>query len=192
MADSFIHEKALVASSSKIGIGTRIWAFANIQENVFIGEGCNICDGCFLEEGVVVGSHVTLKNNVHVFQGITLEDDVFCGVNVAFVNDRNARSNRKDEWVLEKTLIKKGTTIGCNSSILCGLTIGEYAFIGAGSVATKDISSHEIFYGNPAVFKGYVCSCGKKLDESMRCSCGLMYEKDINGKVKNRQMIKDK
>lgn len=183
MSDYFIHEKALVASSAKIGVKTHIWAFTNIQENVCIGEGCNICDGCFVEEGVTIGNHVTLKNGVYVFQGIILEDDVFCGMNTAFINDRYPRSNRKDPWVLEETVVEKGATLGCNSSILCGITIGEYAFIGAGSVVTKDVSSHKIVCGNPAIFKGYACCCGKKLDEYFHCECGMKFEKNADGKL---------
>lgn len=180
MAESFFHEKSVIASSAKIGEGTRIWAFTNIQDNVQIGEGCNICDGCFVEQGSVIGNHVTLKNGVYVFQGITLEDDVFCGANAAFINDRYPRSNRKDPWVLEETIVKKGATIGCNSAILCGITIGEYAFIGAGSIVTKNVAPHVIVCGNPATFRGYACYCGRKLSDGLACECGLKFEKNDN------------
>ncbi|MDP2653013.1 MAG: acyltransferase [Candidatus Omnitrophota bacterium] len=165
----FQHEKALVSPKAKIGDETRVWAFVNVQDGAVIGRGCNICDGCFIEKGSVIGDNVTLKNRVHVFEGITLEDDVFCGANTAFINDRYPRSNRKDKWVLETTLVKKGASIGSNATILCGITIGEYAFVGAGSVVTRDVPSHAIVVGNPARLKGYACHCGRKLSETLEC-----------------------
>lgn len=183
MSECFIHDKALVASSAQIGKRTRVWAFANIQDDVVIGQDCNICDGCFIEQGVTIGDHVTLKNHVNVFKGITLKDDVFCGANVAFINDRNPRSCRSDQWHLEETIVHQGATIGGNATILCGLVIGAYAFIGAGSVVTKDVGPHTLVYGNPAEFKGYMCRCGRKLTEDLGCSCGLFYEKVADGGV---------
>lgn len=176
MPDFFQHEKALVAAGARIGKDTRIWAFANIQDGAQIGEGCNICDGCFVESGAVIGNHVTLKNGVYVFKGILLEDDVFCGANTAFINDRYPRSHRSEPWTLEKTIVRKGTAIGCNASILCGVEIGEYAVIGAGSVVTKDVLPYVIVCGNPAEFHGYACSCGKKLNTDFVCVCGRSYE----------------
>lgn len=174
------HPTALISSSAKIGDNTRIWAFTNIQDDVIIGENCNICDACFVEKGVSIGAHVTLKNNVSVFEGITLEDDVFVGGNTSFINDRHPRSHRNDPWVLEKTLVKKGATIGSNATILCGITIGEYAFVAAGCVVTKDIPVHAIVVGNPAELKGYACCCGRKLNDNLICSCGLKYS--LHGK----------
>lgn len=174
MSNYFKHPAALVSPDSRIGAGTRIWAFVNILAGVEIGEGCNICDRCFIEKGVRIGNHVTLKNAVNVFEGITIEDDVFVGANVAFINDRHPRSHRKDSWILEKTLIKKGATIGSNATVLCGITVGNYAVIGAGSVVTKDVPDYAIVYGNPARFQGYACSCGKKLGSDLKC-CGREY-----------------
>lgn len=171
----FKHPKALVSPKAKIGLGTRVWAFVNIQDGAWIGQGCNICDGCYIENGSRIGNHVTLKNGVNVWQGITIEDDVFCGANTAFINDRLPRSHRKDPWVLEKTLVKKGATIGSNSAILCGIQIGNYAFVGAGSVVTKDVPDYAIVVGNPARIRGYACCCGKKLPDTLKCPCGLRY-----------------
>lgn len=171
----FKHKKSLVGKKVQIGAKTRIWAFTNIQDGAVIGRGCNVCDGCFVEGGAVVGNFVTLKNGIAVFKGITIEDDVFCGANCAFINDRYPRSHRKNSWVLERTLIKKGATIGTNATILCGITIGEYAVVGAGSVVTKNVAPHAIVVGNPARLKAYACRCGIPLGENRKCSCGLNY-----------------
>ena len=146
----FKHENALVDPKAKIGVNTRIWAFVNIQDGAMIGEGCNICDGCYIEKGARLGDHVTLKNQVAVWDGVTLEDDVFVGAGTAFINDRKPRSNRRDAWVLEKVLVKKGASIGANATIMCGVTIGEYSTVGAGAVVTKDVEPHTTVVGNPA------------------------------------------
>jgi len=176
MVNYFRHEKALVSPQAKIGEKTRIWAFVNIGDGAVIGEGCNICDGCYVEKGAVIGNHVTLKNGVYIFEGITLEDDVFCGANAVFTNDRYPRSNRKDPWTLEKTVVRKGATIGSNSTLLCGITIGMYAVIGAGSVVTKDVPDYAIVIGNPAKQCGYACCCGRKLKDDYSCEhCRSQY-----------------
>ncbi len=172
----FKHDQALVHPKASIGENTRIWAFTNIQEGAVIGKECNICDGSFVESGATVGDHVTIKHHVSIFDGVTIEDDVFIGSNVAFVNDRYPRSRRDDEWTLEKTIIKKGVSIGTNVTIMCGVTIGEYAVIGAGSIVTHDIQTQSLVYGNPAEFKGFVCFCGKKLDKNLACECQKKYE----------------
>jgi len=169
----FQHEQALVSPDARIGPDTRLWAFTNIQAGAVIGRACNICDGCFIEKGAVIGNNVTLKNGVNVFDGITIEDDVFCGANASFINDRYPRS--RQQWRLEKTLIKKGATIGSNATILCGITIGEYAFVAAGSVVTRDVSDFTLVVGNPARFHGYACRCGRKLGEDLQCRCGQKY-----------------
>jgi UDP-2-acetamido-3-amino-2,3-dideoxy-glucuronate N-acetyltransferase len=173
---TFKHDKALVHPGAKIGEGTRIWAFANILDGAVIGSACNICDGCFVEKGGVIGNHVTLKNHVAIWDGVTLEDDVFVGANVIFINDRNPRSNRTDAWKLERTTVRKGATIGAGATVMCGLTIGEYAVVGAGSVVTKNVDAHTIVVGNPARFQGYACRCGRKLNHELKCSCGSAYQ----------------
>lgn len=174
------HEKAIVHPQAKIGDGTRIWAFVNVQQGAIIGEKCNICDGCYIEGGSVIGDHVTVKNGVEVFNGVTIEDDVFIGAHTTFINDRYPRSHRQDPWTLEKTVVKKGATLGANATILCGLTIGDYAVVGAGSVVTKSVPPHAIVVGNPASISGYACHCGRRLDKNLKCSCGLSYILDQN------------
>jgi len=172
----FKHERAIVHPGAKIGEGTRIWANANILEGAVIGEHCNICDGCYAERGAVIGNHVTLKNGVAVFDGVTLAEDVFVGAGATFINDRNPRSHRVDAWVLEKTLVKKGATIGANATVMCGLTIGTYAVVGAGAVVTKNVPDHAIVIGNPARQAGYACRCGRKLSHALKCACGASYQ----------------
>ena len=175
----FKHDQALVADGTKIGNDTRIWAFCNIQKGAEIGSDCNICDGCFLESGSKMGNKVTLKNHVCIFEGITLEDHVFVGAGTAFINDRNPRSRAgKGSWELEKTTVRQGATIGANATIMCGIEIGTYALVGAGSVVTKNVPAHAIVYGNPAVVQGHVCQCGKKLDDQLVCTCGKKYARD--------------
>ncbi|MBI4308713.1 MAG: N-acetyltransferase [Candidatus Omnitrophica bacterium] len=171
----FKHEQALVHPKAVIGDGTRIWAFANVLEGAAIGHHCNICDGCFIEKGASIGNHATLKNHVAVWDGVALEDDVFVGAGAVFINDRYPRGNRKDSWVLEKTVVKKGATIGANATLMCGITVGEYAVVGAGSVVTKDVPPHAIVIGNPAHCAGHACRCGRKLNHALRCACGVKY-----------------
>jgi len=172
----FKHERALVHEGAKIGEGTRVWANANILDGSIIGEHCNICDGCYVEKGAIIGNHVTLKNGVAVFDGVTLENDVFVGAGVAFINDRNPRSNRKDAWVLEKTLVQRGASIGANATVMCGVTIGPYAVIGAGCVVVKNVPGYTIVVGNPARWAGYACCCGRKLSDELKCACSASYQ----------------
>ena len=144
----YVHPTALVATKY-IGKGTRIWAFANVQQDASIGADCNICDHCFVERNVVVGDRVTVKNGVSLWEGVVLEDDVFVGPNAVFTNDIRPRSKvYHDE--LDKTLVKQGATIGANATIVAGHTIGRYAFIGAGAVVTKNVPDFSLWYGNPA------------------------------------------
>ncbi|MGE0267951.1 MAG: acyltransferase [Candidatus Omnitrophota bacterium] len=177
----FKHEQALVGAKANIGDNTRVWAFTNIQDGAVIGAHCNICDGCFVEKGAVVGSRVTVKNNVAIFDGITIEDEVFVGANITFINDRHPRSPNDGQWSLEKTIVRKGATLGAGSTIMGGLEIGEYAFIGAGSVVTKNVAPYTMCYGNPAREKGYVCRCGKMLDAKLTCGCGKKYHPSKKG-----------
>ena len=154
--------------SNKIGKNTNIWQFCIILEDASIGENCNINANVFIENNVVLGNNVTIKSGVQLWDGVTIEDDVFIGPNVTFTNDFNPRSKqRPSEFLI--TRIKKGASIGANSTILGGVIIDEYAMVGAGSVVTKNIMKNELWYGNPATFRGHVCRCGKKCTERLRC-----------------------
>lgn len=152
--------------SSNIGEGTHIWQFCVIFPKARIGRNCNICANVLVEDDVVIGDDVTVKSGVQLWNGVTVEDRVCIGPNVTFTNDRVPRSKNRDYQEL-KTILRKGASIGANSSIICGVEIGEYALIGAGSVVTKSVPAHTLWYGNPAVQHGYVTNSGILLDMEM-------------------------
>ncbi len=169
----FIHESSLIDEDCQIGKGTKIWHFSHILKNTQIGKNANIGQNVVIGPNVKVGNNVKIQNNVSVYPGVTLEDNVFCGPSCVFTNVINPRSSipRKNEIL--HTLVREGATIGANSTILCGITIGKHAFIGAGSVVTQDVKANALVYGNPAKLQGWVCDCGCKLDEKSQCSdCG--------------------
>lgn len=178
MADFFTHNTALV-ESDQIGDGTRIWAYAHIMRGAQIGENCNVGDHSFVESGAVIGNNVTIKNGVSIWDKVTIEDGVFLGPNVALTNDLWPRS-RKADWQIVSTLIQTGATIGANATIVCGISIGQYAMIGAGSVVTRNVPAYGICYGNPARHHGWICKCTKKLkfeSDIAVCECGHKYKK---------------
>lgn len=146
---SFIHNLSDVQTKN-IGQDTKIWQFCVILENAQIGSNCNICSHCFIESDVKIGNNVTIKCGVQLYDGITIEDNVFIGSNATFTNDKYPKSKNKN-WELQKILIKEGASIGANSTILPGITIGKNAMIGAGSVVTKNVPDNAIVKGNPAV-----------------------------------------
>jgi acetyltransferase-like isoleucine patch superfamily enzyme len=145
------------------------------MDGATIGRDCNICDGCFIESGVVIGNRVTVKNNVPVYVGVTLEDDVFVGPNATFVNDRFPRSREHTNWNLEKTVIKKGASLGANCTIMCGVMVGAYAVVGAGSVVIEDVPAHAVLVGNPARQIGWAGHDGRRLNENLESSTGQKY-----------------
>ncbi len=158
----YIHPSAIV-DSIHIGADTKIWAFAHVLKGAVIGKNCNICDHVFIEQGVKLGDNVTVKCGIYIWDGVTVEDDVFLGPNVVFTNDLMPRS--KMYKTAEKTVIKKGASIGANSTILGGITIGEYAMSGIGSVITRDVKSYALVFGNPVKQKGWVDELGNKLEK---------------------------
>lgn len=180
--DVFIHESCYVDEPCEIGIGTKIWHFTHIMSGCKIGKGCNVGQNVVISPGVVLGSNVKIQNNVSVYTGVTCEDDVFLGPSCVFTNVINPRShvNRKNEY--KQTIVGKGASIGANATIVCGNKIGKYAFIGAGSVVTRDVPDYALVTGNPARIKGWVCKCGEKIrfmDGQAECSsCGEHYRKD--------------
>jgi UDP-2-acetamido-3-amino-2,3-dideoxy-glucuronate N-acetyltransferase len=166
-----VHELAEV-KTSKVGANTSIWQFVVVLEGAVIGDNTNINCHCFIENDVIVGNNVTIKSGVYLWDGIHLEDNVFIGPNTTFVNDLLPRSKQRPEK-FEKTLIRKGASVGANSTILSGIEIGTYAMIGAGSVVTGNVPPYTLWYGNPARFKAYICECGTKLSPDLRCEgCG--------------------
>jgi len=160
----FAHESAYIDDGVEIGENTKIWHFSHIMSDTVIGKDCNFGQNVVVSPGCKIGDNVKIQNNVSVYTGVIIEDDVFCGPSMVFTNVINPRSHvsRKDEY--KDTLIKKGASIGANATIVCGTTLGEYSFIGAGTVVTKDIAPYSLVTGNPGRVKGYVCQCGVKLD----------------------------
>ena len=161
--DFFAHSTAIIDEGCKIGKGTKIWHFSHVMSDCVIGENCNIGQNVVVSSGVVLGKNVKIQNNVSLYTGVICEDDVFLGPSMVFTNIINPRSavNRKDQY--KKTVVKKGATIGANSTIVCGHEIGEYAFIGAGAVVTKNIPAFALVVGNPARQTGWMSRYGHKL-----------------------------
>ena len=159
------HESAYVDEGCEIGEDTTIWHFCHIMTRARIGRGCNIGQNVVISPDVVVGNNVKIQNNVSVYTGVVLEDDVFCGPSMVFTNVVNPRSHISRKAEYRPTLVKRGATLGANSTIVCGHTIGAYAFVGAGAVVTKDVPDFALVVGNPGRIAGWVCRCGVKLTD---------------------------
>jgi UDP-2-acetamido-3-amino-2,3-dideoxy-glucuronate N-acetyltransferase len=162
--DYFIHESSYVDQPCSLGTGTKIWHFSHIMKNSSIGANCNIGQNVVISPDVVIGNNVKIQNNVSVYTGCILEDDVFCGPSMVFTNVINPRSHivRKKEY--QTTRVRQGASLGANCTVICGITIGRYAFVGAGSVVTHDIPDYALVYGNPAHIQGWMCACGIGLE----------------------------
>lgn len=171
--------------SKNIGNGTMIWQYAVILSGARIGENCNINCHTFIENDVTIGNNVTVKSGIYLWDGITIEDDVFLGPNVVFTNDLNPRSKKRAPFT--KTVVKKGASIGANTSVLAGVVIGEYAMVGLGSLIVKDVPDYALVYGNPASVKGWVGTDGKKLTQVNNVewtnSEGELFRVDNSGKL---------
>ena len=177
MSDQPIHPSAIVDAGAQIGAGTRIWHFCHVLGGAVIGERCSLGQNVVVMNGVRIGNNVKIQNNVSVYEGVELEDDVFCGPSMVFTNVINPRSHVSRKHEYKKTLVKRGATIGANATILCGVTLGEYAFVGAGAVVTKDVPAYALVRGVPAIWVGWMCQCGEKL------------ALDARGPVKGAQVV---
>jgi UDP-2-acetamido-3-amino-2,3-dideoxy-glucuronate N-acetyltransferase len=182
---ALIHPQAL-CESNQIGDGTRVWAYAHVMPGAVVGRDCNIGDGAFIEGGAVVGDRVTIKNQVMLWSGVTICDDCFVGPGVIFTNDRTPRSPRMtsaagryrttEAWRFP-TIVEEGASLGAGAVVVCGITIGRHAMIGAGAVVTRDVAAHALVVGNPARPVGWVCRCGSRLNEELACDhCGCRLE----------------
>jgi len=185
--DYFVHESAYVDPGAKIGKGTKIWHFCHIMSGAEIGENCTLGQNVFVAKNVKIGNNVKIQNNVSVYEGVILEDYVFCGPSCVFTNVRTPRSafprNRSEDYI--PTIVKRGATIGANATVVCGVTIGEWAFVAAGAVVTKDVPPYALVAGVPARQIGWACRCGIRLKEEngvLVCpSCGRRYRGLENG-----------
>lgn len=181
MSSINIHASAIIDTGCTIGNNTNIWHFSHVMSGAVIGESCVLGQNVFIGKKVRIGNGVRIQNNVSVYEGVELEDDVFVGPSAVFTNVINPRSavSRKNEF--KTTIVKKGATIGANATIVCGITIGNFAFIGAGAVVTKDVPPYALMKGNPAVLSGWMSEFGKKLffDNTNKAVCsesGQVYQ----------------
>jgi UDP-2-acetamido-3-amino-2,3-dideoxy-glucuronate N-acetyltransferase len=192
MGEAFwAHETACVDDPGAIGEGTRVWHFSHIAKGASVGPRCSIGQNVYIAHGAVVGAGVKIQNNVSIYDGVTLEDGVFCGPSVVFTNVINPRSHISRKHEYRATLVRHGATVGANATILCGLTIGRFAFVGAGAVVTRDVPDFALVTGNPGRQQGWMCRCGVKLKVSgtgkrrrAACeSCGTEYRSEPTGLV---------
>lgn len=185
MPDYFVHESSYVDEGAQIGAGTTIWHFCHVMPGAIIGARCNLGQNVVVMPRTVIGANVKIQNNVSIYEGVVLEDDVFCGPSCVFTNVINPRSHRsrKDEYL--PTLVKRGASIGANATIVCGSTIGEYAFIGAGAVVRGDVLPYALMVGVPARRIGWMCRCGVRLTirngKGACAACGTRYAENSSG-----------
>lgn len=170
-----IHPTALISPQARIGKGTRIWHQAQVREGAEIGANCIVGKGVYVDTGVRIGQNVKIQNDVSIYHGVTIEDGVFVGPHVCFINDLHPRAINPDgslkaseDWTLSETRVRRGAALGANATILCGITIGEWAMVGSGSVVTHPVPDYGLVYGNPARLRGFVCPCGHRLREQGR------------------------
>jgi acetyltransferase-like isoleucine patch superfamily enzyme len=178
---SFIHPSAEVEAGASIGTDSKIWHLCHIRRGASIGTGCVLGRGVFVDAGVSIGNNVKIQNYVSVYHGVTIEDGVFVGPHVCFTNDLRPRAvnpdmspKGADDWIVSETRVNAGASIGANSTIVCGVTIGRWAMIGAGSVVTRDVPDYHLVVGSPAHSIGFVCACGNRqnnLEAAQHCDC---------------------
>ncbi len=186
----FLHESSFVDDKCHIGEGTKIWHFSHIMTNSVIGNNCNIGQNVVISPNVKIGNNVKVQNNVSIYTGVECEDNVFLGPSMVFTNVINPRSGvvRRNEF--KKTIVKEGASIGANATIICGVKIGKFSFIGAGSVVTKDVKDYELVFGNPSIHKGWISEFGEKLtfDNKGKATCPGNGDKYI---IKNEIVLKE-
>ncbi|HWP02300.1 MAG TPA: acyltransferase [Gemmatimonadaceae bacterium] len=186
----FVHESSYVDEGAVIGRGTRIWHFCHVMPGAVIGERCNLGQNVVVMPGTRIGNNVKIQNNVSIYEGVELEDDVFCGPSMVFTNVVNPRSHVSRRHEYRRTLVRRGATIGANATIVCGVTLGQYCFVGAGAVVTRDVKPYALVVGVPARQIGWVCQCGERLQDAgatagstLVCgACGGRYRKK-NGEI---------
>ena len=187
MADFFVHPSSFVDEGARIGAGTKIWHFCHILPGAVIGERCNLGQNVVVMGGTRVGNNVKIQNNVSIYEGVTLEDDVFCGPSCVFTNVMNPRSHVSRKHEYKPTLVRRGSSIGANATVVCGVTLGEYSFIGAGAVVTSDVLPYGLMVGVPARRIGWMCQCGERLavaaGRAVCAVCGSKYE-ESGGKLR--------
>lgn len=188
IARTFVHETAVIDPECKIGNGTKIWHFSHVLSNSSVGENCNIGQNVVIGPDVTIGNGCKIQNNVSVYKGVTLEDYIFCGPSMVFTNIYNPRAHIRKMDQVRPTLVKHGATLGANSTIVCGITIGRHAFIGAGAVVTRDVLDHALMLGNPARRVGWMCQCGERLTDDMECLvCRKSYREGELGLVETNK-----
>lgn len=172
---TFIHESSYVDEGALVGEGTKVWHFSHIMPFAKIGKNCSIGQNVNIGSKAIIGDGVKIQNNVSIYDNVIIEDNVFCGPSCVFTNVINPRAfvERKNEY--KETRVKEGASIGANATIVCGVTLGMYSLIGAGSTVTRDVNDFSLVYGSPAIHRGWVCKCGVKLDSGLRCECGTTY-----------------
>jgi UDP-2-acetamido-3-amino-2,3-dideoxy-glucuronate N-acetyltransferase len=179
-ADYFAHESAYVDEGAVVGAGTKIWHFCHVMPGAVIGERSSLGQNVVVMPGTRIGNNVKIQNNVSIYEGVVLEDDTFCGPSCVFTNVINPRSHVSRRSEYRQTLVRRGSSIGANATIVCGVTLGEYSFIGAGAVVTSDVPAYALMVGVPARRVGWICQCGERLqlrDGAARCAaCGAAYE----------------
>ena len=172
----FVHESAYVDEDVVIGEGTKVWHFCHIQSGAVIGRNCSFGQNVNIGNNVKIGEGVKVQNNVSIYEGVELEDNVFCGPSCVFTNVTMPRAQYPVHGIYKKTLVKEGASLGANCTIVCGHTIGRYAMIAAGAVVTKDVKDHALMAGVPARQIGWVCECGRKLNNKLECECGKTFQ----------------
>lgn len=175
MSASFVHESSYVDDNVQIGSGTKIWHFCHVQRGAVIGENCSLGQNVNVANNVRIGNGVRIQNNVSIYEGVELEDHVFCGPSCVFTNVNTPRAHFPVHGVYARTRVREGASLGANCTIVCGHTIGRSAMIAAGAVVTKDVKDYALMAGVPARQIGWVCECGRKLDDGLRCPCGRIY-----------------